>query len=205
MSAFWPTCPDVGPGAKATTILTNLQRGNVPTQNISSVRCVDVYQRAGQGDLDRNDLAGWLMETGDDIDRPDVGGMTMMMWAAAYGQTPTVQMLINHGASVHTAGKEMETPLHLAASCGCHELIMMLLRHGAQVDCEDENSSTPTMFATMNKHPHCVHELIASGADVTKRNINGDTAYSLAVKNGARNVQTVLENYMLAALGQPRV
>ena len=56
---------------------------------------------------DRNDLAGWLMETGDDIDRPDVGGMTMMMWAAAYGQTPTVQMLINHGASVHTAGKEM--------------------------------------------------------------------------------------------------
>ena len=66
-----------------------------------------MYQRAGQGDLDRNDLAGWLMETGDDIDRPDVGGMTMMMWAAAYGQTPTVQMLISHGASVHTAGKEM--------------------------------------------------------------------------------------------------
>ena len=23
--AFWPTAPDVGPGAKATTILTNLQ------------------------------------------------------------------------------------------------------------------------------------------------------------------------------------
>jgi len=205
MSAFWPTCPDVGPGAKATTILTNLQRGNVPTQNISSVRCVDVYQRAGQGDLDRNDLAGWLMETGDDIDRPDVGGMTMMMWAAAYGQTPTVQMLISHGASVHTAGKEMETPLHLAASCGCHELIMLLLRNGAQVDCEDENSCTPTMFATINKHPHCVHELIGNGADVTKRNINGDTAYSLAVKNGARNVQTVLENHMMTALGQPRV
>ena len=62
MSAFWPSCPDVGPDAKATTILTNLQRGNVPTQNISSVRCVDVYQRAGQGDLDRNDLAMWLRQ-----------------------------------------------------------------------------------------------------------------------------------------------
>ena len=37
-STFWPTAPDVGPGAKATTILTNLQRGNVPTQNISNVR-----------------------------------------------------------------------------------------------------------------------------------------------------------------------
>ena len=107
MSAFWPTCPDVGPGAKATTILTNLQRGNVPTQNISSVRGVDVFQRAGQGDLDRNDLALWMRETGDDIDLPDVGGMTMMMWAAAYGQTPTAQMLISHGASVSTPGKEI--------------------------------------------------------------------------------------------------
>ena len=38
-------------------------------------------------------------ETGDDIDRPDVQGMTMLMWAAAYGQTPTAQLLINHGAT----------------------------------------------------------------------------------------------------------
>ena len=46
-------------------------------------------------------------ETGDDIDRPDVQGMTMLMWAAAYGQTPTAQLLINHGANVNTAGKEL--------------------------------------------------------------------------------------------------
>ena len=46
-------------------------------------------------------------ETGDDIDRPDVQGMTMLMWAAAYGQTPTAQLLINHGASVNTVGTEL--------------------------------------------------------------------------------------------------
>ena len=49
-------------------------------------------------------------ETGDDIDRPDVQGMTMLMWAAAYGQTPTAQLLINHGANVNTAGKELGRP-----------------------------------------------------------------------------------------------
>ena len=32
--AFWPTAPDVGPGAKATTILTNLQV--LPTSSSSS-------------------------------------------------------------------------------------------------------------------------------------------------------------------------
>ena len=56
MSTFWPACPSVAPGAKASTILTNLQRGNVPTQNISITRNVDVYQRAGMGDLDKGSL-----------------------------------------------------------------------------------------------------------------------------------------------------
>ena len=69
---------------------------------------MDVYQRAGQGDLDRGDLEQWLRlmdyvkyidtnsftcrETGDDLERPDVQGLTMLMWASAYGQTPTVQV-----------------------------------------------------------------------------------------------------------------
>ena len=58
------------------------------------------------GDLDKNDLGAWLRETGDDIDRPDLHGLNMMMWAAAYGQVPTVQLLLSHGASVDGLGKE---------------------------------------------------------------------------------------------------
>ena len=69
------------------------------------------------------------------------------------------------------------------------------------VDAEDENMSTPLMMAALSGHPHCVHELLLHGADVSKKNINDDTAYSLAVKHGARNVQTVLENHMLSILG----
>ena len=106
MSTFWPACPPVAPGAKASTILTNLQRGNVPTQNITAVRNVDVFQRAGQGDLDKNDLSYWLREAGDDIDGSDGHGLTMMMWAAAYGQVPTVQLLLSHGANVNVVGAE---------------------------------------------------------------------------------------------------
>ena len=106
MSTFWPACPPVAPGAKASTILTNLQRGNVPTQNITAVRNVDVFQRAGQGDLDKNDLSYWLRDAGDDIDGADGHGLTMMMWAAAYGQVPTVQLLLNHGANVNVIGAE---------------------------------------------------------------------------------------------------
>ena len=186
--AFWPAQPSVAPGAKASTILTNLQRGNVPTQNISIVRNVDVYQRSGQGDLDRNDIREWLSQTGDDMDRPDNNGLTMLMWAAAYGQVPTVQLLLNHGVNVNVTGKEngdniwregcvvitlfAETALHLAASCGCHELVTLLVRSGSLVDAEDENLSTPLMLASLGGHPHCVHELVLAGADVSRRNIN---------------------------------
>ena len=106
MSAFCPAQPSVAPGAKASTILTNLQRGNVPTQNITAVRNVDVFQRAGQGDLDKNDLNYWLRDAGDDIDGQDGHGLTMMMWAAAYGQVPTVQLLLSHGANVNVVGAE---------------------------------------------------------------------------------------------------
>ena len=94
----------------------------------------------------------------------------------------------------------LETALHLAASCGCHELVTLLIRAGSEVDAEDENQSTPLMLASLSGHPHCVYELLLHGADVSKKNINDDSAYSLAVKHGSRNVQTVLENHMLTIL-----
>ena len=55
----------------------------------------------------------------------------------------------------------------------------------------------------MKNHPHCVNELLLHGADLTRRNVNGDTAVSLAMRNSARAAQTVLENSILAALGGP--
>ena len=121
--AFWPAQPSVAPGAKASTILTNLQRGNVPTQNISIVRNVDVYQRSGQGDLDRNDIREWLSQTGDDVDRPDNNGLTMLMWAAAYGQVPTVQLLLNHGVNVNVTGKENGDNINKRLSCCDHHCL----------------------------------------------------------------------------------
>lgn len=205
-STFWPSKPErVAPGAKATTILTNLQRGNIPTQNITTTYISDIYQRAGQGDLHARDLEHYLRETGGQIDMPDNNGLSLLMWAAAYGQSPTVQLLINHGANVNQVGMECESPLHLAASNGSHDMVSFLVRAGAAVDAVDENACTALMFAAINNHPHAANELLVNGADYTCQNINGDRAYNLAVKYGSRACQTVLENNILAALGQPRL
>jgi ankyrin repeat protein len=122
---------------------------------------------------------------------------TPLMWAAAYGQTPTVALLVRHGASVYATADESETALHLAASSGHHDVVRLLVQHGAHVDALDENACTPLMFAAVQNHPHCVHELLASGADVTKTNVNDDSAISLAIRADALQAQAVLEQHIL--------
>ena len=61
------------------------------------------------------------------------------MWAAAYGQAPTVSLLLRHGADVNAHGQEDETALHLAAARGHHDVARILVAAGGVVDAKDEN------------------------------------------------------------------
>ena len=75
-----------------------------------------------------------------------------------------------------------------------------MINHGSEVDALDENDCTPLMFAAMQNHPHSVNELLSHGADFTKSDFNGETALSLAVQNGSKLAQRVLENHVLSVL-----
>ncbi len=68
------------------------------------------------------------------------------MWAAAYGQAPTVSLLLRHGAKVNAQGLECETALHLAAARGHHDVARILISSGAVVDAKDENRYLSKMF-----------------------------------------------------------
>ena len=74
-----------------------------------------------------------------DIDERDPAGRTPLMWAAAYGQAPTVSLLLRHGADVNAHGQEDETALHLAAARGHHDVARILVAAGGVVDAKDEN------------------------------------------------------------------
>merc|ERR1712045_414426 len=200
---FWPEKPRVdhipgsGGGVKASTVLTNLQRGNIPTIMQTVVEPVVVagpHQRAGQGELRPDDLIE------NDVNERDDKGRTPLMWSASYGQSPTISLLMRHGADIRACGYEGETALHLAASNGHHDAIRILINQGAEIDAPDENDCTPLMFAAMQNHPHSVNELLSHGADFTKSDFNGETALSLAVQNGSKLAQRVLENHALSVL-----
>ncbi len=130
--AFWPERPTkadpslAAAGVKANTVLTNLQRGNIPTMQTIVLEpvVVTLHQRAGMGELKAAELhPGMLGER-------DPRGRTPLMWSAFYGQTPTVSLLLSHGADPEARGDEDETALHLAATGGHHDTVKTLLRGG---------------------------------------------------------------------------
>lgn len=42
------------------------------------------------------------------------------------------------------------------------------------------------MYAAHGDHPHCTNELLIRGADVTMVNLNGDSAFGIAIKRGSK-------------------
>ena len=80
-----------------------------------------------------------ILHAGDvDVNLADERGLTPLMWASAYGQVPTVALLLRAGA-LHTAkGPDGERALHLAAAGGHTDIIRILLAAGAGVNEVDD-------------------------------------------------------------------
>ncbi|KAG7156910.1 Ankyrin repeat family A protein 2-like, partial [Homarus americanus] len=166
-SAFSPYRP--------VTVLTNLQRGNIQTQTTQAEPDdFTLHNRAAMGELSADDLREI------DVDEMDSSGFAPIMWAAYYGQLPTVRLLIQNRAKVNIEGEDGETALLLAASNGHHEIIKLLISFSADPNHVDHMGNTALMYAAHNDHSHCANELLEHGADITATNVAGSSAFSIA-------------------------
>ncbi|XP_017482739.1 PREDICTED: DNA-binding protein RFXANK-like [Rhagoletis zephyria] len=192
-SAFLPYRPHA-------TVLTNLQRGNTEATFCPVEVTLSFHERAGQGEITDDQVRLELERNANIIDFKDATGFTALHWAAYYGQLAAVRLLVDAGANVNAGAPEMVTPLLLAACGGHNEVVRLLLEHGASSTHMDIVGNTALMYAAAGNHPHTCNELLAKDPDMTASNENGDTAYSLAVENGAVLAQAVLEQYLSALL-----
>ena len=76
---------------------------------------------------------------GTDINKCDeVGGLTALLWASAYGQLPTIEFLIENGADVNFMGDNGENCLLLASAGGYKDIVRICLNKGLDINYVDE-------------------------------------------------------------------
>ncbi|GFY53515.1 ankyrin repeat family A protein 2 [Trichonephila inaurata madagascariensis] len=180
------------------TVLTNLQRGNVQTENTSVLRERSTHELAAQGELFSGDIS--FDENFDysfDPNQTDKNGLTPLMWAASYGQRATVKKLIDLGSDTNKVGGNGETALILASSAGHIAVVKELLKHYAIIDHRDGDGNSALYYAAYNNHGGCVRLLLDAGASFTFRNECGDNLYDIMCQRRSTDALEALRNYVL--------
>lgn len=85
------------------------------------------------------------------------------------------ELLIAHGADVHSKDKHDETPLHRAAQIGCLDITELLLDCGADVDALNTVRRSALSIAAQHHHLQVVEFLLSRNASVNFTDAQGWT------------------------------
>lgn len=200
--------------SKSTTVLTNLQRGNIEAK-VNSTISLNLYEKCAQGQKlkltsTRTKIFNVFVflpgEVSDDeirsherVDEPDSeAGFAAIHWACYYGQLKTAEKLLELGSDPNTLAANLIAPIHLAAACGHHEIVRLLIHKGVNVNQMEICGNTPLHYSAANNFPHSTNEILSSTeTDVMLENEDGKTAYHLAIENKAHLTQAVIENCIM--------
>ena len=129
-----------------------------------------------------------LIDHGADVRAKAKSGYTALMVAATYlGSSPSVKLLLEHGAEARPVKGVIfgASPLFLAALAGDRDNIALLLAKGADPNSEnglDRNVPYHPLFAAVGFGDAAVIQaLVKGGADIDERDSDGMTALHWAV------------------------
>lgn len=177
---------------KQPTALTNLQRGNVKQENLILPYERTIHELAAQGELYKIEPHG--------VDTLDSNNMTPLIWAAGYGQEPTVENLLRSGANPNHKAKNGETALMLASSQGFLPIVRVLICFGANLDDVDDLGNSALMYASYQDRSSVIQELLKMGARIATLNIYGQSAYGIALSQRNHSAKASFESHILSML-----
>ena len=104
--------------------------------------------------------------------------------ATHYGNTKTIQVLLESGANKNKRATENYTPLHLAVQEGHFEAIKLLLIAGADKDARTHENCFPLHLAIIGGYTESVKLLLEFGADKNARTHGNYSPLHLAAQEG---------------------
>ena len=142
------------------------------------------------------DLETELLKNPSLIDEVDADGRTPLSWAAARGDSKSVEALLRHGASPTTPDRIGQAPLRQAMKAHDSSCARLLLAYGALVDQQDDWKQTPLLSAMY--YPDSVAlatPLLEAGAQVNVRDSRGHSPLMEAVFGNKSDAVRLLLNH----------
>lgn len=154
--------------------LNYIRRGDIGiVRRFWDAEIVNVRGSGGRTDLHMAAQGGHAKIADEVIQRgcpphlPDDRGMTPLMLAAQYGQTSTVQVLLDYDCGLEQRVPDIGvSALFIAVANNKPAIVQDLLDHGADVDAVDRDNRTPLMAALLRGRWGISLTLIEQGADV---------------------------------------
>ncbi len=119
--------------------------------------------------------------------------VTALIRAASCGLVGNVRALLGLGADVEARDYMEETASHKAARMGAQDVVQALIDAGANVNARSPYW-TVLMSAVSGGNVEVVKMLVQAGADFAEETLWGESALSMALRNGQEAIATFLTN-----------
>ena len=120
---------------------------------------------------------------------------SVLLDAAAAGQTNLVKSFLDNGANVEVKNEAGATPLIFASAKGHSDVVKLLLERGANVNAKTTTGITPLMAAASGGYVDIVKLLLAKAANVSAKDQQSRTALDIAQATGNTQVQALLKSH----------
>lgn len=173
-----------------------IERADSPVVEPLHLSLAALKQAIREGDIAL--VRGALAVPGLNPDTVDTAsGMSLLTWAATYGQDDIVKLLLRRGAGINYFDPKRNaiTALMQSAEQGFPKTVQILLESGAHINSQTTAGETALMRACKKGHKEVVEILLRHGVDTKTQSTHELTAKQIALKNKHFEIQNLLSDH----------